>query len=252
MPSELIKEIGYSASGDDPRKDFKKAETDDNNWDLLDNLDMSPTIEPALNAEIAVRREAPNDPAVKPAHADVRAKLKQHIEGYRDGLRRFQVKRDAEWQAFGRASGRIRRIKRGWTALSDRELTATNCYERERARKARNKRDQRVRKVKSAAPAPATEPVVITRAGFNDRLARLRVWLALSGHRQRQLRGRETDIMRSWIVYQDYVARHGRRPSLTQFAGAFTARFDQPMTRQMAQKRSTLLGILMAAGGPLR
>jgi hypothetical protein len=176
----------------------------------------------------------------------------QLIKDYRDRQRRWQAKRNAEFEAFDRASDWIRRNERGWSAISDRELTAPSPNERQCARKTRNKKDQRAREAKPVRPAPVMAPVVITVQGYNDRLARLQGWLALSGHHQRHLRGRVADIMRSWIVYQAHVAPHGSKPSLAEFADAFTVRFDQPMTRPMAQNRLRLLGTLMAEGGPLR
>ena len=176
----------------------------------------------------------------------------QLIKDYRERQRRWRAKRNAEFEAFDRASEWIRRNERGWSAISDRELTAANPRERQQARKTRNKKDQRSREAKPVTPAPVMAPVVITAQGYNDRLARLQGWLTLSGHHQRHLRGRVADIMRSWIVYQALVASHDSKPSLAEFADAFTARFDQPMTRPMAQNRLRLLGTLMAEGGPLR
>jgi hypothetical protein len=230
MPSDL-KESEYTASGDEPPKEVKNAEI-----------------------EITAARDATHDQAVEDtaAFADYRERAKQLIKAFRDSALRLEAHRRREVHAFREASDRIERTENVWSAISDRELTASSCDERERARKARNKRDQRARKAKPVTPAPAIAPVVITREGFKNRLTRLKAWLALPGPRQRQLRGREADIMRSWIVYQDHVARHGRRPSLTQFAGALTARSKQPTTRPMAQNRLKLLGHLMAAGGSLR
>jgi hypothetical protein len=193
-----------------------------------------------------------DEAAIEIATAVAEVYTNQVAKDYWDRRRRSQMKSKAESALFREAGEGIRRIKRGWSPISDREHKARSRDERERARKARNKRNQRARKPKSGAPAPVIAPVVITRDGFNDRLARLRVWLALPGHRQRHHRGREAEIMRSWVVYQVHLAQLGRRPSFGQFAGAFTARFDQPMTRPMAQNRLRLLSILMAAGGPLR
>lgn len=181
-----------------------------------------------------------------------RAKARQLMEDYRAKLVRSNAHRQGELRRFKESSDWIHRKENAWSAISDRELKAPSYDERERARKARNKRDQRARKAKPDTPAPAIAAVVITREAFNDRLARLRIWLALPGDRQRHLRGRKADIMRSWVVYQDHVAEHDRRPSRSQFAGAFAVRFDQPMTRPMAHNRLKLLGSLMSAGGPLR
>jgi hypothetical protein len=180
------------------------------------------------------------------------AQAKQLMEDYRAKLVRSETRHQADLRRFREASDRIRRKKNAWSAKSDRELKALSRDERERARKARNKRDERAKKAKPATPAPAIASVVITREAFNDRLAKLQVWLALPGPRQRHLRGRKADIMRLWVVYQAHVADHGRRPSSGQFASAFKTRFGRPMTRSMAQNRLKLLGTLMAAGGPLR
>jgi hypothetical protein len=209
---------------------------------------MSTDIDDETEYAITVALEALETAAI----AADRAKAKQLMEDYSAKLVRSNAHHRGELRRFKESSDWIHRKENAWSAISDRELKAPSYDERERARKARNKRDERARKAKPAAPAPASASVVITREGFNDRLARLQVWLARPGHRQRHLRGREADIMRAWIAYQGHVARHGRRPKPIQFADAFTARFDQPMTRQMAQKRLKLLGTLMAAGGPLR
>jgi hypothetical protein len=181
-----------------------------------------------------------------------RAKAKQLMQDYRAKLIRSDAHRKGELHRFQESSNWIRRTKNTWSAISDRELKAFGYEARERARKARNKRDQRARKAKPATPAPAIASVVITREGFTDRLAKLRGWLALPGHLQRHHRGREAEIMRSWVVYRAHLANLGRRPSFGQFAGAFTTRFGRSMTRSMAQNRLKLLGTLMAAGGPLR
>ena len=184
--------------------------------------------------------------------ADRRVQPNQLMEDYRAKRARSEAHHHADLRRFRESSDWILRKKRSWSSISDRELNAVSSDERERARKARNKGDERARKAKSITPAPAVASVVITREAFNDRLAKLEVWLALPGHRQRHLRGRKIDIMRSWVVYQDHVAEHHRRPNPFQFARAFTARFGQPMTPSMAQNRLRLLGNLMAAGGPLR
>jgi len=209
---------------------------------------MTTDIEGELDYNVVVALEKLEANAV----AVDRARARQLMEDYRAKLVRSAAHRQRELRGFRDSSDWIHRKENAWSAVSDRELKAFGYEERERARKARNKRDQRARKAKPETPAPAIAAVAITREGFNDRLARLQVWLALPGHRQRHLRRREADIMRAWIAYQGHVARHGRRPNPTQFAGAFTARFDQPMTRQTAQKRLKLLGHLMTAGGPLR
>jgi hypothetical protein len=213
---------------------------------------MTPPIEPKSHAaSVAVLDRS--DPAIEIAGAVANGyTVKQLVKQFDDHQRRMAAKSNAEFDAFDRASDWIRRQKRGWSAISDRELAATSYDERERARKARNKRDERAKKAKPVTPAPATAALTITREEFYDRVTRLQVWLALPGPRQRHLSGRKTDIMCSWVVYQDHVAEHHRGPSLSQFADAFSARFDQPMTRPMAQNRLKLLGTLMAAGGPLR
>lgn len=215
-----------------------------------DNRDalMTTDIEGELDYNIGVALEKLEANAV----AVDRAKAKQHIKSYKDKQVRSQARHQAHLRRFREASKVIQRTKRGWSALSDRELAAMNPVELQQARKARNQTEHRAKAAPLAAPAPAIASVVITREAFDDRVARLLVWLALPGPRQRHLRRREADIMRAWVLYQDHVARHGRRPSLAQFAETFTARFDQPMTRQMAQKRLGLLDTLMAAGGPLR
>jgi hypothetical protein len=184
--------------------------------------------------------------------ADRRVQPNQLMEDYRAKWARSEAHHQADLRRFRESSDWILRKKRGWSSISDRELNAVSNNERERARKTRNKGDERARKAKPTTPAPAVASVVITREAFNDRLARLEVWLALPGHRQRHLRGRKTDIMGSWVVYQDHVAEHHRRPSLSQFAAALSARLGLPMTRSMTQNRLRLLGTLMAAGGPLR
>jgi hypothetical protein len=216
-----------------------------------DNRDtlMTTDIEGELDYNVVVVLEKIEDAAIS---ADRRAQTKQVMEDYRAKLARSEAHRKGERHRFRGSSDSIRRKKRGWSAISDRELKAVNCDERDRGRKARNKRDERTRKAKPTTPAPAIASVVITLEAFNDRVARLEVWLALPGHRQRHLRGRKTDIMRSWVVYQDHVAEHHRRPNPSQFAHTFMARFDQPMTQPMAQNRLRLLGTLMAASGPLR
>lgn len=165
---------------------------------------------------------------------------------------RSRQRRKAEIQLFERARDRIQRLKRGWSPLSDGELTAGGTDERERARKARNKRDQRARKAKPSRPAPTRSSLAVTKEAITSRLACLETWLALPGHRQRHLRGRKSDIMRAWIVYQEYINQHRIEPTSIRFADAFAGRFKQPMTRQMAQKRLALLAILSSADGPLR
>lgn len=209
---------------------------------------MTTDIEGELDYSVVVALEKLEANAV----AVDRAKATQLMEDYRAKLVRSNAHRKGEVRRFQESSDWIHREKNGWSAISDRELKAFSHEERERARKARNKRDQRARKAKPTTPAPAIASVVITLKAFNDRVARLQVWLGLPGPRQRHLKGRKADIMRSWVVYQAHVTGHGRRPNLAQFAATFIARFDQPMTRQMAQKRLKLLGTLMAAGGPLR
>jgi hypothetical protein len=216
-----------------------------------DNRDtlMTTDIEGELDYHDVIVLERIEDAAIS---ADRRAQTKQVMEDYRAKLVRSDAHHKGELSRFKESSNWIRRKKRGWSAISDRELNAVSCDERERGRKTRNKRDERARKPKPATPAPVIPPVVITLEAFNDRVARLQVWLAQPGDRQRHLRGRTADIMRSWVVYLDHVAEHDRRPSRSQFAGAFAARFDQPMTRPMAHNRLKLLGSLMSAGGPLR
>lgn len=174
----------------------------------------------------------------------------QTIKLGRDHQLRSKQRRKAELEAFQEAGSRIQRLKRGWSPISDRELTPRSTDERERARKARNKRDQRTKRAKPPTPALTRPSLVVTKEVIAGRVACLETWLALPGHRQRHLCGRKADIMRGWIVHQVHIGRHGREPTLTQFAHAFTARFKQPMTRQMAQKRLALLGVLGAAGGP--
>jgi len=181
-----------------------------------------------------------------------RAQMKQHIKSYFEKELRWQARRQAEDQRFVEARKGIRRSREGWSPISDRELAARSPDERERARKARNKRDERAKKRKAAEPAPSTVPAAITREGFTVGLTRLKAWLTLPDHRQRHHRGREAEIMRSWVVYRDYLTQHGRKPSSGKFAGAFKTRFGLPMTVSMARNRLKLLGTLMAAGGPLR
>jgi hypothetical protein len=214
------------------------------NFRMRDNLDQTDSL--VIGGNLA----ALGTVEVAVALADVRAQAKIHIKTYHDKLLRWEARRKNEKDRFDESSDRIRRHKRGWSAISDRELAAPSPGECERARKARGKRDQRAREVKPATPAPVIAPVVITLEGFNDRLARLQGWLALPGPQQRHLRGREADIMRVWVLYHDHVGRHGKRPTFAQFASAFTVRFNQPMTRQVAQKRLALLDKLETAGGP--
>lgn len=172
------------------------------------------------------------------------------IENYRNGQRRLLARRQAQLKAFSEAHERIRRKKRGWSPLSDGELTARGTDERERARKARNKRDQRARSAKQPTPAFTRLPIMVTKEAITGRLVYLKAWLALPGHRQRHLRERASDIMRAWIVYQEYINHHGAEPTAARFAKSFTARFGQPMSRQTGQKRLVLLGILTAPDGP--
>jgi hypothetical protein len=210
---------------------------------------MTRDIEGELTYNDVVVLEKIEDAAIS---ADRRAQTKQVMEDYRAKLIRSDAHRKDELRRFKLSRNWIRRKKNAWSAISDRESNAPNREERERGRKARNQRDLRAKKAKSATPAPATASAVITREAFTDRLAKLRGWLALPGHLQRHHRGREGEIMRSWVVYHDHVALHGRRPTDGQFASAFTTRFGRPMTRSMAQNRLKLLGTLMAAGRPLR
>jgi hypothetical protein len=210
---------------------------------------MTTDIEGELEYSVVVALEKIEDAAIS---ADRRAQTNQVMEDYRAKLIRSDAHHKGELRRFKESRNWIRRKKNAWSAISDRELKALSQDERERARKARNKRDQRARKAKPATPAPAIASVVITQKAFADRLVKLRGWLALPGHRQRHLRSREADIMRAWVIYQDYVTQHGRRPKPAQFAATFIARFGRPMTRSMAQNRLKLLGTLMAAGGPLR
>jgi hypothetical protein len=210
---------------------------------------MTTDIEGELEYSVVVALEKIEDAAIS---ADRHAQTKQVMEDYRAKLIRSDAHHKGELRRFKESRNWIRRKKNAWSAISDRELKALSQDERERARKARNKRDERVRKHKPATPTPSTAPAVITREGFEDRLARLKVWLALPGHLQRHHRGREAEIMRSWVLYWAQLAHRGRRPSSGQFASAFTTRFGRPMTHSMAQNRLKLLGTLMAAGGPLR
>jgi len=170
------------------------------------------------------------------------------IKNYHDRKRWSLAKHEAMLELFQQAHERIRRSKRGWSAISDRELTAGSWEERQRARKARNKREERARKAVKPTPGPA-QPL-LTLEEFTARLASLKRWLALPGHRQRHLRGRKADIMRTWVLRRDCMRQYGREPTLAEFADTFVARFEQPMTRQMAQKRLALLALLEAVGGP--
>ena len=91
-------------------------------------------------------------------------------DAYRKRLLKSQASRRAEFDTFRKAGERIKRTKRGWSAISDRELSARSPEERERARKVRNKKDERARKTKPATPAPAIAPEMITRKAFSDRV----------------------------------------------------------------------------------
>jgi hypothetical protein len=175
------------------------------------------------------------------------AEAQQLISDYRDRVSR---KRNAQIALFQRAADRIRRPKRGWSPLSDRELRALSREEQQRARKARNKRDQRAKKIPKTPPVTIVPSVLITGDEFAARLHRLQGWLALPNHRPRHLRQRAADIMRAWVLRKEHVQLYGRAPTLAEFASAFTVRFKQPMTRQMAQKRLALLDNLNAADGP--
>jgi hypothetical protein len=211
---------------------------------------MTISLEAEPDCEILTSLDASDDAAIERATSVVDVGAQQHNQSYKEHRRRSQLRRSAELEAFEQARERIRRIKRGWPAISERELAASNFAERKRARWARNKRDFRARKVKPGLPAPAISPVVMTRKSFDDRVSSLRRWLALPGHRQRHLRGREADILRTWTLFRDHVSRHLRGPTLREFAEAFEARFRKPLTRQMAQKRLKLLASLEAACGP--
>jgi len=214
--------------------------------------ELDPSDEAAIEAAIEIAGAVADSYSEVEAKRVKKAALVRLADSYRDRQLRSKANRKAELEAFDKSEEHIRRIKRGWSPLSDRELAATSRGECDRARKTRNKSDSRAKAASLAPPAPAMLPVVITPGAINDRLARLREWVALPGDRQRHHRGRETDIMRSWVAYQAHVGLHGREPNRSQLAGAFTARFGQPMTRQMARKRLELLGTLMAVGGPLR
>jgi hypothetical protein len=177
-------------------------------------------------------------------------RYRQALKDYRDRQTLGKAKRKADDLALRKISAQLARPNRGWTPISDRERNSENPEEEQRARKARNKRDQRARLAKSVRLAPSTVALTITHQEFTDRLARLQRWLALPDHRPRHLRDRTADIMRAWVLRRDCMGRYGREPTLAEFADTFVARFEQPMTRQMAQRRLALLAVLEAAGGP--
>jgi hypothetical protein len=210
---------------------------------------MTATIEASLDSETELHLSSSDEAAIEIAIGvnDVYAK---QIEGYRDHQRRSRIRRKAELATFQEAGERIRRVKRGWLPISDRELAARTSEERRRARWARNKRASRAKVARPKERIPVIAPVTITSECFANRLASLRSWLVLPGPRQRHLRGREGDIMRAWVLYQDQIVLHAKGPSLAEFARAFEARFKKRMTRQMAHNRLTLLLSLEAEGGP--
>jgi hypothetical protein len=209
---------------------------------------MTSTIDASSAAEIGAHLNSSDDAAIESAAVvDASAKL---IKDYRARQRRSQLKRTALLARFREADESIRRIKRGWSPISDREQAAQSFDERRRARWARNKRASRAKVADPKKRAPVIALVTITQEGFDHRLATLRRWLALPGPRQRHLRGRERDILQAWVLYHDQVIIHARGPTLAEFARAFQVRFKQPMTRQMARKRVKLLMALEAEGGP--
>src|SRR6476469_8799783 len=103
------------------------------------------------DAEIAATLDYSDEAAIEIAGtlADLH---RQTIENYRRHLRRSNANRRAENEAILHASARIQRVKRGWSSLSNRELVAGNRQARERARKARNKSEQRARAKAAARP----------------------------------------------------------------------------------------------------
>lgn len=200
--------------------------------------------------KLGLELNSSDEMAIEIAGAIADSYVNQLAQDYRDHKRRSQERRNAELRTFQEAEDRIRRRKRGWSALSDRELNAGSLEERRRARWARCKRDLRARKAKPTPPTSATAPREVTREEFTARLVALKSWLALPGHRQRHLRGREVDIFRAWVLLSDYIARNGRSPTRAAFASAFETRFGIRMSRSMAGNRLMLLAKLEAADGP--
>jgi hypothetical protein len=89
MPSDL-KEGEYTASGDEPLKEVKNAEIDDNDVDVIR------AIEPVSNAETTAARDATHEQVVQDtaAFADYRERAKQHIEGHRAAGLQAQILRE--------------------------------------------------------------------------------------------------------------------------------------------------------------
>jgi hypothetical protein len=209
---------------------------------------MTSAIDTSSAAEIGAQLNRSDEAATEMA-AVVDSSVKQ-INDYRARQERSQKTRDAQKARFQDAHEWIRRINRGWSPISNRELAARTIEERQRARWARNKRASRAKVASPKDRKPEIALVTITSECFAYRLASLRSWLALPDPRQRHLRGRDGDIMRAWVLYHDQVIIHARGPTLAEFARAFQVRFKQPMTRQMADKRLKLLLALEAEGGP--
>lgn len=210
---------------------------------------MSRAIKSESNSELSTTL-VPSEEATIELAAPLADARMQSIRDYQDREKLGKAKSKAQDRIFREIAAKLARPNRGWSPISDRELKSKTREERLRARKARNKQDQRARAAESATRAAAVVIHAITREQFADRLAGLQRWLALPDHRSRNLRRRSADIMRAWVVRRDYVGLHGREPTLAAFADTFAARFKQPMTRQMAQRRLALLAVLEATGGP--
>ena len=129
------------------------------------------TTEADTAAEIGTHLDSSDETAIEIATAVAEAYTKQ-IADYRDHFDRSRAKRQAELERFREVEKAIRRIDRGWSALSDRELEARSREERLRARWARNKRISRARAAKAAPSAPAMVPTIITSETLNDRLVK--------------------------------------------------------------------------------
>jgi hypothetical protein len=120
--------------------------------------------------------------------------------------------------------------------------------DRRRERYARHARDFRKRK-REARPAPATsgQPITQTPVDRDELLRRftsLKGWVAGNGHRQRNLRGRERELVSAWAKLNVWRACAGRDPSLSEFAAALK------VSKSAAQKRMAMLRALEGKGGP--
>lgn len=151
--------------------------------------------------------------------------------------------------------GAKRRRDKGWSPLSDRELNAATPEERQRGRNARKNRDLRARCAADAAAKPRPRPRIAIvpadehRAEVKRRNALLANWTATAGKGQVKLRGREREIMLTWIAYQTEAARgYGTGPAA--FARALTNVLKRPITRQTAGDYLDRLAILEGVGGP--